>query len=404
MRFVFKAKNEAGEVKEGLVEAVTLELATEILQRNGLIPIQVNPEGGGWKGALRDVQRLWEGVSPKDIMLVFRQLSTLIEARVPVVTSIETVSEQVEKRYFRLILKEIKEDIGDGMSFSEALEKHPKVFDPMMVHIIRAGEVSGTLQKSIEFIADNTEKNYHLTSKVRGALIYPAFVLAAALAAGFLVITFILPKITTIIKDLNAPVPWYTAALMQLSDFMNAYWWAVIMVVGAFGVGIAYYLQTDSGKKDWDRIVLKLPVFKLLVKYVCITRFAENFGSLVAGGIPVVRALTITSDVVGNNVYAGILREAAEEVKTGGSISGVLSQHPKEIPSIVSQMIRIGEETGSTSNVLDGVARFYDQEVEVITRNLTSLIEPILIVALGIGVGVLTVGVLLPVYNIASQL
>ncbi len=404
MKFAFKAKTEAGEVKEGLVDAVSREAAIEILQRNGLIPLAVKVEGQGISAYWREVQRLWEGASPKDVMLVFRQLATLIEARVPVVTSIETVSSQIDKRYFRLVLQEIKDDIEDGMSFSEALEKHPQVFNPMMVSIIRAGEVSGTLQRSIEFIANNTEKNYQLTSKVRGALTYPAFVFCAAAATGFLVVTFILPKITTLIEDLDVPVPWYTALLMSLGTFMNEYWWVVLMGILALLVGGAYYFRTDNGKKEWDRIVLRMPVFKLLVKYVCITRFAENFGSLIAGGIPVVRALVITSDVVGNSVYAGILLEAAEEVKTGGAISAVLARYPDDIPPIVSQMVRIGEETGSTAKVLEGMARFYDQEVEVITRSLTSLIEPILIVVLGIGVGILTVGVLLPVYNIAGQL
>ncbi len=404
MKYNFKAKTEAGEVKEGLVEAVSREAAIEILQRNGLIPLLVKTEGGGTGSFLKGFQRMWEGVSPKELMLVFRQLATLIQARVPVVSSVETVAVQVENKYFRIVLHEIKEDIEDGMSFSEALEKHPQVFNSMTVSIIRAGEVSGTLQRSIEFVANNTEKNYHLTSKVRGALFYPAFVFLVAGIVGFLVITFILPKITAIIKDLAVPVPWYTTFLMNLGDFMNTYWWAILIVLLALAGGGAYYFHTDSGKRDWDKIILKLPVFKTLAKYVYITRFAENFGALMAGGIPVVRALIITGDVVGNSVYNGIILKAADEVKTGGSISTVFARYPDEIPHIVSQMIRIGEETGTTATVLDGVAQFYNQEVEVMTRNLTTLIEPLLIAMLGLGVGVLTIGVLLPVYNIAGQL
>lgn len=405
MKFSFRAKNEAGEIKEGLVEAVTQELAIEILQRNGLIPTEVKEEGGGMLAVMKSLKRLWEGrVSPKELMLTFRQLATLIQARVSVVTSLETVAHQVENKYFRLVLMEIKEDIEDGMSFSEALEKHPQVFDFMVVSVVRAGEVSGTLQRSIEFVADNTEKNYQLTSKVKGALIYPAFVFGVAGIVAFLVMTFMLPKIATLINDLEVDVPWYTTFLMNTSKFMNAYWWAMLLIITGGISSAVYYFRSENGRKEWDRLLLRLPVFQRLVKNVCVARFATNFGSLIEGGIPVVRALLITSDIVGNNAYANIILKAADEVKTGGSISSVFFRYPKEIPPIVSQMVKIGEDTGTTAEVLAGVARFYDQEVEVMTKNLSTLIEPILIVILGLGVGILTVGVLLPIYNVAGQL
>jgi type IV pilus assembly protein PilC len=405
MKFNFKAKTETGDLKEGLVEAISREAAIEILQKNGLIPLQVaSEERGGLEGFLREIQKLWEGVSPKELMVIFRQLATLIEAHVPVVTSLKTISEQTDNRFLRVVLREIEDNIEDGMSFSESLEKHPKVFDTMTINIVRAGEISGNLQHSIEFVADSIEKNYHLTSKIKGALFYPAFVLAVAGAIGFLVITFILPKITGLIKELDITVPWYTTVLINLSDFMNTYWWAVLIGIGGVGVGIYYYFKSESGKHEWDIIVLHLPVFKTLAKNIYITRFSENLSALMAGGIPVVRALMITSDVIGSTVYAQVMLKAAEEVKTGGAMSSVFQRYPSEIPPIVAQMVKIGEETGTMAHVLEGIGRFYEQEVDVMTRNLTSLIEPILIVGLGIGVGILTVGILMPVYNIAGQL
>ncbi|MGB3072972.1 MAG: type II secretion system F family protein [Candidatus Moraniibacteriota bacterium] len=405
MKFNFKAKTETGDLKEGLVEAISREAAIEILQKNSLIPLQVvSDERGGFGGIVRGVQKLWEGASQKELMVIFRQLATLIEAHVPVVTSLKTISEQSENHFLRAVLHEMEDDIEDGMSFSESLEKHPTVFDAMTINLIRSGEVSGNLQRSIEFVADNIEKNYHLTSKVRGALFYPAFVLAVAGVIAFIVVTFILPKITLLIKDLNVPVPWYTTVLINLGDFMNAYWWAVLIALIAVAVTVYYYFRSESGKREWDIIVLHLPVFKTLAKNVYITRLADNLAALMAGGIPVVRALMITSDVIGNTVYAQIMLKAAEEVKTGGAMSGVFRHFPAEIPPIVAQMVKIGEETGTMSHVLEGIGKFYDQEVEVMTRNLTSLIEPILIVFLGIGVGILTVGVLMPIYNIAGQM
>lgn len=405
MKFNFKAKTEAGDLKEGLVEAVSREAAIDILQRNGLIPLQVTTEErGNIQGYLREIQKLWEGVSPKELMIIFRQLATLIEARVPVVTSLKTISEQIDNRYLKLILKEIEDNIEDGMSFSEALEKHPKVFDVMTINIIRAGEISGNLQRSIEFVADSIEKNYHLTAKIKGALFYPFFVILVAGAIGFLVLTFILPRITGLIKEMKVAVPWYTTMLINLSDFMNQYWWAILLAFGAAAFGLYFHFNTESGKHERDVIILYLPVFKTLAKNVFITRFSENLSALMAGGIPVVRALIITSDVIGNTIYAQIMLKAAEEVKTGGAMSGVFDRYPDEIPPIVSQMVRIGEETGTMAHVLGGIGKFYDQEVDVMTRNLTSLIEPILIVVLGIGVGILTVGILLPIYNIAGQI
>ncbi len=405
MKFAFRAKNEAGEIKEGLVDAVSRELAIEILQRNGLIPLDVKEEGGGMLSIVKSFKRLWEGkVSPKEIMLTFRQLATLIQARVSVVTSLETVAMQVENKYFRLVLMEIKENIEDGMSLSEALEQHPQVFDFMVVSVVRAGEVSGTLQRSIEFVADNTEKNYQLTSKVRGALIYPALVFGVAGIVAFLVMTFMLPKISALIQDLEVDVPWYTTLLMNIGAFMNAYWWVVVLAFGGIVWSSISYFHSQNGKKEWDRLVLKMPIFKRLIKNVCVARFASNFGSLIDGGIPVVRALIITGDIVGNNVYTTIILKAAEEVKTGGSISSVFFRYPQDIPTIVSQMVKIGEDTGTTAEVMAGVAKFYDQEVEVMTRNLSVLIEPILISLLGLGVGILTIGVLLPIYNVAGQL
>lgn len=405
MKFNFKAKTEAGDLKEGLVEAISREAAIEILQKNGLIPLQVTAEGqGGFMGLLRDAQKLWEGASPKELMVIFRQLATLIEAHVPVVTSLKTISEQIDNRFLRVVLSEIEDNIEDGMSFSESLEKHPRVFDALTINIIRAGEVSGNLQHSIGFVADSIEKSYHLTSKIKGAIFYPAFVMVIAGAIGFFVITFILPKITTLIKDLNITVPWYTTVLINLSDFMNAYWWAVLIALAAVAFSIHYYFQSENGKHERDIILLHLPVFKILARNVYITRFSENLSALMAGGIPVVRALMITSDVIGNTVYAQVILKAAEEVKTGGTMSSVFQRYPNEIPPIVTQMVRIGEETGTMARVLESIGKFYEQEVDVMTRNLTSLIEPLLIVVLGIGVGIMTVGILMPVYNIAGQL
>lgn len=402
MKFVFKAKDLQGQVREGVVEAPTATVAAEILARNTLVPIFVREDRKAL-GIVKDFQKLWEGVNQKELVVFLQQLAILVEARVPLVFALRTIEEQTDNKYFRMVLKEIADDVEDGAQFSVALEKHADIFSSLMVNMLRAGEASGELQKSIEVISANVEKNYQLTAKIKSALYYPAFVLAVAFIIGFLVVTFVLPKLTIMIKDMKVAVPWYTTALVWVGDFMSVWWWAVLIVIAGLVAGIAYYVRTDSGKREWERVVLDIPVIGSLAKSIYITRFAENFSALMESGIPVVRALTIVSQVIGNEVFEKIILKSADEVRSGGKISVVLLRS-EQFPPIVAQMVRIGEETGSLGSVLGSVAKFYNQEVETTTSGLTSIIEPVLIVLLGVGVSIMVIGILLPIYNISSQM
>jgi type II secretory pathway component PulF len=323
MKFTFKARTEAGEIKEGIVDAADNDTAVLILERNNLIPISLVSDEQAAFSPSKSFGKLWQGVNQKELMVFFRQLSTLIEARVPIVSSLTTIADQTTNSYFAILIHEMADDVEDGMPFSDTLAKNPHIFSTLTVNMIRAGEVSGALQKSVNFVADNIEKNYQLASKIKGALYYPVFVLTVAFIIGFLVVTFILPKITVLIKDLKVAVPWYTTALINLGDFMNAYWWAVLLVVFAAIGSIYYYLKTPSGHLQWEMIILKIPVIGTLAQNIYITRFAENLSALLNSGIPVVRALTIVSEVIGNQVYEKIVVQAAEEIKGGGNISKV---------------------------------------------------------------------------------
>ncbi len=403
MKFTFKARTDGGEVREGIVDAVDADTAAQILQRNNLIPLSLKAEEEKSFELLKTVSKIWEGVSQKEQMVFFRQMSTLIEARVPIVSALTTIGEEISNPYFSIIINEMAGDVQDGMPFSEALAKHQDIFSPLTVNMIHAGEVSGALQNAVNFVADNIEKNYHLTSKIKGALYYPIFVLTVASIIGFLVVTFILPKITVLIKSMKVSVPWYTTVLIWLGDFMNEYWWAVLFIVLAAIGSFYYYLKTPSGHRELELVILKIPVIGTLAQNIYITRLAENLSALLNSGIPIVKALTIASEVIGNHVYEGIVMSAAEQIRSGGNISTAF-MNAKEIPPVLAQMIRIGEESGTLATVLGSVAKFYGQEVDNMTKSLTTLIEPILIVFLGMGVAVLVVGVLLPIYNLAGQL
>lgn len=402
MRYLFTAKDAEGKMKKGTVDALDRELAASLLQRNDLVPVSIERESSGFS-IERGIQKMLDRVTQKELMVFFRQLSTLIEARVPIVSSLQAIADQAENRYLQLIIKEIADDLEDGMAFSEALARFPDVFSPLVINMVRSGEVSGNLQKSVSFIADNIERNYLLTSRVKGALYYPGFVVAVAVIIGFIVISFILPKLTSMIKDLGVNIPWYTRMVMGVGDFMSSYWWAVLIVIIGCIVAIVFYSKSEDGRREWNHLQLRIPVIGTLLRYVYIARFADNLSALLSSGIPVVRALHIVSDVVGNTVYQSVILRAADDVKSGKTISSVFARSP-EIPPIVTRMISIGEETGKMNLVLESTSRFYGQEVDNITRNLTSLIEPVLIVVLGIGVGILVVSVIMPIYNITGSI
>lgn len=403
MKFVFKAKNKAGEIKEGYIDATSSEAAVDLLQKNELFPLSIKIEKQ--KNSLeKTFYKYFDKVDAKEIMVFFRQLSILIEARVPIVASLGAIKAQMDNKYFQKVLDEMINDIQDGLPLSDALQKHRDIFSSLSINIVRAGELSGNLKKSLTYIADNIEKNYELTSKVKSAMIYPVIVMVVFFIIAFIVMSFVIPKLTLMIKTMDGVIlPWYTSAVIAVSDFMNQYWWAIAIFIAGIIASIMYYIQTEDGNKEWDQIKIKLPVFGRIYQYLYVARFADNLGVLLVGGIPIIQALKIVSSVIGNVVYEKIFLKAADEVRIGGTMSTVLRKSP-EVPPIVSQMVRIGEESGQIDVVLGHVAKFYDKEATDRAKNLATLIEPLLMVMIGIGVAFLAFAVLMPIYNIAGQL
>lgn len=402
MRFSFQAKDSKGQLREGSIEANSSESAISIIQDKGLVPISVEQKKEV-SYVIKDIQRIWEGVNTRELSVFFRQLATLLEAKVPIVSSLKAVSDQTDNVYLQTIIREMIGDVEDGASLSEAMSKHPLAFKTLAVSMIRAGEVSGNLQRSIMFLAENTEKNYELSSKIKSALFYPAFVLIAATIIGFVVFTVVLPKLTSIFEDMNVEIPWYTKVLMAMGDFMSHYWWAVILVIIIVLIMVVYYIRTEDGKREFDMIKLKIPIVGNIFKYVYLSRFSENLAVLLDGGIPIVRALIIVSEVVDNKSYESAILRAADEVKTGGTMSNVFARS-QVFPAVVAQMIKIGEDAGKISDVLRNVSDFYGKETDRITRNLSTMLEPIMICFLGIGVAVLVFAVLMPIYNLTGSI
>jgi type IV pilus assembly protein PilC len=399
MKYKYKARNQAGTLQEGVVEASTTANASALLQRHNLVVVALDPQKEN--NPLEGLSRLWEGVSGKEFVIFSRQMAVMVEAKVPLLSALQGIVEQTENPYFAGILSSVLADVDEGKSFSEALRRHPEVFSDLYINMVQSGEISGNLQQSLESLADNIEKNYILTQKIKGVLYYPAFILSAFFLVGFLMITFVIPKLTEMLKETNAQLPITTRALIWTGGFMQHYWWAVLIVIIAAVSGLVYYIKTDDGKKEFEILSLKIPLIGKVLKYVYLARFAENLSTLVQSGIPIVSALQITGRVVGNIVYERHISEAADKVKTGGSMSEVFSKK-KDFPSIMTQMIKVGEETGKLDTTLDTMAKFYSREADQIVSNLSSIIEPVLIVILGVGVGTLVFSIIIPIYNIAQ--
>ena len=402
MKFSFQAKNSLGNMKNGSVDAISKDAAVKIIQSRGLVLLSVEQEKRV-PDIVKNIQHLWEGINLREVSVFFRQMSTLIEAKVSIVYAMRAVADQTENVYLQTVIWDMVDDLEDGTPLSESMGKHPDVFESLSVSMVRAGELSGNMERSISFLAENAEKNYDLNSKIRGALFYPGFVLFASVAISFVVFTVVLPKLTLVFKGMNVAIPWYTKMLMTAGDFMSQNWWMVLIILIAIVSSAVYYFKTEDGRKEWDIAKMKIPVIGNVFKYIYLARFSENLSVLLIGGIPIVRALTIISGVVNSTAYEAVILRAADEVKKGGTMSSVFARSPY-FPSIVPQMIKIGEDSGKISEVLKHISVFYGKETDRITSNLSTMLEPILISFLGIGVAGLVFAILMPIYNLSGSM
>ena len=401
MKFKYKATNREGETQKGIVETLSSQAAERMLIATGLASIELREIKPNSIEAF--FSKVLEGVKPREFVIFSRQLATLIDSKVPLLAAIDSISNQTDNKFFSLKLKSVMFDIDGGSSLSEAFGKHPDMFSDFYVSMVKAGEASGTLQESLNKLADNIERNYELTSSLKGAMYYPAFIIVAMIGVGGLMMVTVIPKLLEILTESGQVLPLQTRMLIWTSNFMVNYWWAVIIMVIAAVVSVMYYLKTEDGKKQFDQIILKIPVIGKILHNVYIARFAENLGTLLQSGLPIRIALSITADVVGNSVFKYIINTAADEIKKGGNLSTVLGKY-EEIPPVMTQMVEVGEHTGRMSFSLGKITEFYMKESDRMVKNFSTLIEPVLMVILAIGVGVLVSAILLPIYQVAMSI
>lgn len=399
MIFKYKAITNTGEQRSGTIEAFNVDIAINQLQKTGLIISQITSnEEKEFKIPLLSFMNR---ISNKDIVILSRQIATLFQAQVSALRIFRLLSEQAENPVLKKYLITISEDIQGGSSISNAIEKYPTAFSSFYVNMVRSGEESGKLDEIFNYLADYMDRTYEVTSKAKNALIYPAFIIMTFIGVMVLMFTVIIPKIALMIVDSGQPVPFYTKVVLWISDLLVNN----ILMIGIAVVIISYlvwrYIRTDEGSLYLDKLKLDIPYIGSLYRKLYLSRISDNLNTMIISGIPIIKALEITSAVVDNKIYQAILTDALKKVKEGTPLSEAFSQH-KEIPVLLSQMIKVGEETGELGSILKSLAKFYQREVTSAVDTLVGLIEPVMIVGLGLGVGFLLAAVLMPIYNIAS--
>lgn len=401
MLFLYKTINKNGEREEGSIEAFSVDVAIASLQKRGLIISSIKPKDENEGDILKKIPFL-NKVSNKDIVILSRQMSTLFEAQVSALKVFKLISTESENLILRKHLLKVVDDLQGGASISSALAKHPDVFSDFYVNMVKAGEESGHIDQTFLYLADYMDRTYEITSKAKNALIYPAFVIFTFISVMVLMFTVIVPKIGAIIKDSAQEVPIYTKIVFWISDLFVNNW--ILMLLGfiVFIVGFVWYGRTKEGKRWISNARLYIPYVGDLYRKLYLSRFADNMSTMVVSGIPMLKAIEVTSSIIENEIYKEVLDEAIVKVRAGQALSVALSER-EEIPNILIQMVRVGEETGELGNILKTMSKFYQREVMNAVDTLVSMIEPIMIVALGIGVGILLASVLMPIYNIASS-
>lgn len=395
----FEAKNPEGHIVTGKVTADDEKSAEKILWQNKLAVIQIIKK----TPSLLDMLPVALGrVGVRDISIFTRSLATMLESGFPLLEALGVLALQTRNKRLEQGISEMISDLTSGKNFSDALEHQNQIFSQVYISVVRSGEATGKLPLVLNNLATGLEKDYAFVSKLRGALTYPIFLLVMMTAIGTIMMINVIPQLQTIFEDAGANLPWMTVALITVSRFMKDYWYIFFpSVIGGIFALYYYFSKTPSGRIYWSVIKLKAPIFSSLNNLIYTARFTRTFGLLIETGIPILDALDITADVLDNAVYDEILTKARKEVERGVPLSTPISRTPF-FPIIVGQMMRVGEKTGKLDKILTSLATFYEAEVDTRVKSLSALIEPILIVIIGIVVGIMIAAIIVPIYNLAQ--
>jgi len=395
--FQYRAQDKNRNSVNGLVEAPSEDVAVDLLREKNLSVLYIKEEKQGHLGGLPFMNR----IKVRDIVIFARQFAVLVSANVAMVQSLKIVLDQTENPKLKGILNEVADDVEAGTRLSEALAKHPKVFSNFFISVIRSGETSGKLEEVMNYLADEMEKDYDMTAKIKGAMIYPAVIAVLLVVVGVVMMVVVVPKLTAILTESGTALPLATRMLIGLSAFLTSYWWMLLVGSVLFAAGYRYYAATTFGKRNLDMIKLNLPVFGTLFRRIYLVRFTRSMHTLILGGVTITKSLKISADVVGNEIYKELIEETVKQVEDGNSISAVFIQS-KEVPRMVGQMMSVGEKTGKLDVVLERITFFYSREINNIIANLMTLMEPFILIIMGVAVVGVIMAIMQPMYNMSA--
>lgn len=399
--YSFSAKDINGKKYIGEVEVLDERSLVTTLQKQGLTPIYIKPKNT-FSVKISFIPKFGRSVSTSDVVGFTRQLSTMISAGLPLTDSLVILEKQSKNAYFARVIGEIVADVEGGMALSSALSKHIGVFDIVYIKLVEAGETGGVLDKILIKLAETLEKEREFKSKTKGAFIYPLIVVAVMIVVMSIMMIFVIPKLTTLYTEVGANLPLPTKVLILVSDFMRGFWWLIIIMAFGISYGFRVFAKTQKGAQIFSKLVLRLPIWGKIRKTLILAQFTRTLGLLIGAGIPIITALKVVADLLASPSYREGLDYAISRVERGSPLYQPLSTNPI-FPPILGQMLRVGEETGKMDEVLNRLSIYFESESENFIRNLTTALEPVILVVLGLGVGILVLSVIMPIYNLTSQ-
>ncbi len=402
MKFKYQARTKESELQAGFVEAASRDRAQDILSGHGLFILSIEEVG---KPRWYDrVAAYFSRVRRKDMVVFTRQLAILLEAQLPLTKALRTLHEQTENPTLKEAVLQVSQDVDSGLALSQGFERQPDVFSDFFVSMIRSAEVTGSLDQVAGFLADYTEREAALATKAYAALIYPAIVVGLFLIVAFIMIAFVFPQIQPVFEQSGVPLPAFAKALLAVGTFFAAWWYAVFALVAILVVMVIDYFGTPEGKALRDDMKVRLPIVRRAYLPVTIARFANAGAMLVKGGVPIAQAMEIVGETIDNVLYRDILHEVSENVRQGKTLSESIARHVPYFPPLISQMLAVGETTGQLDQIFARIATFYSKEADTIVGNLVELIQPLLIIGIGVMVFLLFSSILLPLYRLTATI